>query len=96
MGHIDIGDLPISRTLSDKVKLWDDEYQSTFNDEYPRDSGFCFPQEKVRHVNDGRGLAQEMQAELGSSYNVEYCPLDFLWRLLGRNLNRSVPVVPRV
>ncbi len=74
MGHVDIGDLPLSRSLGDKIKLWDDEYQSTFNDEYPPDSGFCSAQEKIRHVNEGRGLAQEMQAELGHSYNIEYRP----------------------
>jgi hypothetical protein len=74
MGHVDIEDLPVSRSLSDKIRMWDDEYQSTFNDEYPPDSGFCSPQEKVRHVNEGCLLAQEMQAELGDSYKIEYCP----------------------
>lgn len=74
MGHIDIEDLPISQNLNDKIRLWDDEYQSTFNDLYPPDSGFSSAQEKVRHVNEGRRLAQEMQAELGDGYKVEYCP----------------------
>ncbi|TPG72822.1 hypothetical protein [Pseudomonas mandelii] len=74
MGHIDIDDLPISQGLKIKISEWDCEYQATFDDDYPPDSGFGSPEEKFRHVAEGKKLADELQQELGSSYTIEYCP----------------------
>ena len=73
MGHVDIADMAISRGLARDISSWDHEYQSTFNDEYPPDSGFDSLGESNRHSNEGRCLAERLQQELGSEYVVEYC-----------------------
>jgi hypothetical protein len=59
MGHIDIDDLPISRGLKDELFLWDKEYQATFNDDYPPDSGFSSIEDEIRHKNVGVMLAKK-------------------------------------
>ncbi|GAO72638.1 hypothetical protein [Comamonas sp. E6] len=74
MGHIDIDDLPISRGLKDELFLWDKEYQATFNDDYPPDSGFSSIEDEVRHKNVGVMLAKKMQKELEGRYLIEYLP----------------------
>ena len=71
---VDIDELPISQKLKVKISAWDDEYQATFDSEYPPDSGFGSPEEKRRHVAEGQKLASELQQELGGNYIIEYCP----------------------
>ncbi|RYF30453.1 MAG: hypothetical protein EOO23_05105 [Comamonadaceae bacterium] len=72
MGHIEVGDLPISKKLMIKIIEWDAEFQATFNDEYPPDSGFCSSDARRRHMAAGEELAQEIQQELGGGYAVKY------------------------
>lgn len=43
MGHVDIEDLPLSQELKAQISEWDSRYQSTFNSDYPPDSGFASP-----------------------------------------------------
>lgn len=72
MGHIELIDLPISDDLRSAISLWNDEYQDTFNNEYPPDSGFNNPKVDRNHVERGRKLAEMLQNELGPEYRVEY------------------------
>ncbi|MES9962699.1 MAG: hypothetical protein ABW116_04115 [Candidatus Sedimenticola sp. 20ELBAFRAG] len=72
MGHVDLVDLPISDELRLAISTWDDEYQGTFNDEYPPDSGFDSPEVDQDHIERGAILAERLQSELGSEYKVEY------------------------
>ena len=72
MGHID--DLHISRGLKDELFLWDKEYQASFNDDYPPDSGFSSIEDEIRHKNVGVMLAKKMQKELEGRYLIEYLP----------------------
>ncbi|MBH3414532.1 hypothetical protein [Pseudomonas putida] len=74
MGHIDIDDVPISQELRAEISAWDSEYQATFNSDYPPGSGFSSPEAELRHIAEGKQLAQKLQQELGGGHTVEYCP----------------------
>ncbi|MEZ6964598.1 MULTISPECIES: hypothetical protein [Aeromonas] len=74
MGHIDVNELPLSKDLKDKITAWDSEYQATFNNDYPPDSGFSLPEMERRHIAEGQQLAKRLQLELGRGYKVDYCP----------------------
>lgn len=74
MGHIDINELPISHELKARISGWDNEYQATFNSDYPPDSGFTSHEATLRHIAEGQMLAKILQKELGGSYLIEYCP----------------------
>jgi hypothetical protein len=74
MGHIDIDDLPLSRNLKEELSLWDKEYQATFNDDCPLDSGFSSLEDEIRHKNAGMMLAKKIQQELNGEYLIEYLP----------------------
>lgn len=72
MGHLDVDDLPISDALKKNLKNWYQEYQSTFNEEHPQNSGFCSLQMAIVHAKKGESIAKQMQIELGENYRVEY------------------------
>jgi hypothetical protein len=72
MRHIDLEELPISSDLKSAIKVWDDEYQATFDSDYPPDSSFPTPEAKKAHVERGATLAKRLQEELGPTYRVEY------------------------
>lgn len=74
MGHVDIEDLPFSQELKAKISAWDSKYQSTFNSDYPPDSGFTTPETELQHAVEGEELAKLIQQELEGSYTVEYWP----------------------
>ncbi len=74
MGHVDIDELPISLALKSQILAWDCEYQETFNEDYPPDSGFSSPEAERKHVAEGARIAKSLQQELGEDYTVEYCP----------------------
>lgn len=74
MGHVDVDDLPLSEELKAKINEWDGRYQSTFNSDYPPDSGFTSSEAELQHVSEGEQLAISMQQELEGTYKVEYCP----------------------
>lgn len=74
MGHVDIEDLPLSQELKAQISEWDSRYQSTFNSDYPPDSGFASPDAELQHAAEGEQLAKSIQQELEGSYTVEYWP----------------------
>jgi hypothetical protein len=74
MGHVDIEDLPLSQELKAKISEWDSKYQSTFNSDYPPESGFTSPVAELQHAAEGEQLAKLIQQELAGSYTVEYWP----------------------
>ena len=74
MGHVEVEDLPISKSLIKAINDWNAEYQSTYNDDYPPDSGFNTLEEDADHVSRGAVLAERLRAELGDSYFVQYEP----------------------
>lgn len=72
MGHVDVEDLPISSELQFALREWDEEYQSTFNIDYPPDSGFASPTDEQAYIKRGKDLAERLQLELGDGYLVQY------------------------
>lgn len=74
MGHVEVEDLPISQNLKIAIKNWDAEYQATYNEDYPPDSGFNSLEEDADHVSRGAVLAEMLQSELRMSYIVKYEP----------------------
>lgn len=74
MGHIDVEDLPISMELKRAISDWDNEYQETFDDDYPPDSGFTSPDLEAAHKKQGVDLAKRLKKELGENYSIEYRP----------------------
>ena len=73
-GPVDISILPISISLREAINIWDKQYQSTFNKNYPLDSGFMSQELKVTHIKRGAELAERLKTELGDRYTVEYKP----------------------
>lgn len=74
MGHVEVDELPISQALKVQILAWDSEYQATFNDDYPPDSGFSSPEAESMHIAEGSRIAKKLQLELEGTYTVEYCP----------------------
>lgn len=72
MGHVDIEDLPISQELMAKIRSWDEEYQATFNSDYPPDSVFPTLEAELRHKAEGMQLAKSLQQELKGGYMIEF------------------------
>lgn len=75
MGHIDPVDLNLSKFLLINLNEWDMEFQKTFCDEYPPDSGFKIMDDQDRHNAQGIELAKFLQKELGSHAVIEFFPL---------------------
>ncbi|WP_144770057.1 hypothetical protein [Herbaspirillum sp. SJZ099] len=73
MGHIDPSDLPISKNLCNEINDWNQEFQKTFCDFYPPDSGFPTPDAELDFKRRGAVLAEKLQAELGKEFHIEYC-----------------------
>lgn len=72
--YYDVEELNISNDLKLAIKLWDDEYQATFDEEYPPDSNFATLDLAEAHKKRGADLAKRLQDELGEGYFVEYKP----------------------
>ncbi|MFL9872956.1 hypothetical protein [Paraburkholderia megapolitana] len=75
MGYVDLSDLHISLHLLTQLKDWDVEFQQTFSDDYPPDSGFKFEEDRNRHNERGTQLAALLEQELGTEVRVNFIPL---------------------
>ena len=71
-GPVQIKELPLSDLLKHDLDLWDNEFQKTFDSEYPPDSGFKTAEQKKSHTERGHELANRLRLELGESFLVEY------------------------
>ncbi len=71
-GPVDITSLPISDALKESISRWDQQFQDTFDNNYPPDSGFVSPNLRAAHINQGVQLAQWLQQELGKDYHVAF------------------------
>lgn len=72
MGHIESKDLPISTNLLNDIEKWDREYQDTFNDDYPPDSGFATLAAELDFKCRGAVLAERLNEELSDVFQIEY------------------------
>ncbi|WP_050462293.1 hypothetical protein [Herbaspirillum autotrophicum] len=74
MGHLEPEDLPLTDALLYEVEKWNCEFQKTFNDAYPPDSGFK-TDEELKFFNEiGHELAIKLQNFLGEEYEIIYFP----------------------
>ena len=68
----DPNDLPLSAELKADLSSWAASYDRTLNDDYPPDSGFASPEEEDAFEAEGLRLWQELQTQLGGTYEVVY------------------------
>jgi hypothetical protein len=72
MGYVDLDDLHLPSKLLARIKKWNDEFQLTFFDDYPPDSGFKTTSDLEQHNSVGAELAELIQKELGSDVLIEF------------------------
>jgi hypothetical protein len=75
MGYTEPSELHLSPHLLARLDEWNDEFQQTFSDDYPPDSGFISEDDRTRHNARGSELATLLQQELGESVRIEFRPL---------------------
>ena len=69
---VDPADLPLSAPLQKAVVSWGEEYQSTYDEEYPEDSGFLSPVAASDYDRRGRLLWDRLAEELDGVAEVSY------------------------
>lgn len=69
-GDINPDDLPISKSLKDRLHAWARVFDATLNMDYPPDSGFKSDEAEVGFKREGHQLAEQLKDELGSAYTV--------------------------
>ena len=72
MRHCDITQFPLSSELIAEFLDWDEQYQTTFDHNWPQASCFASSQLEQDHNKQGNTLAQRLQSQLGDSYEVEF------------------------
>jgi len=75
MGYIEPSDLHLSPHLLTQLEEWNAEFQQTFFEDYPPDSGFKSEDDRNRHNAHGADLATLLQRELGAGVRIEFIPL---------------------
>jgi len=72
MGAVTPEELPISQNLCDEINHWDQEFQDTFCDAYPPDSGFSTQEAELNFKRRGAILAERLRMELAGKFQIEY------------------------
>ena len=75
MGYVEPCELHLPPQLLAQLDDWNTEFQQTFSDDYPPDSGFKSKEERDRHNARGVELAVLLQRELGADVLIEFVPL---------------------
>jgi len=75
MGYVEPSELRLSANLLAQLGEWNREFQQTFSDDYPPDSGFASEDDRLRHNARGAELAVLLQQELGQSVRIEFIPI---------------------
>ncbi len=75
MGHIDFDEMGLSNDLLSRIREWDNDFQNTFDENYPPDSGFKSENDVFLHNLEGKEISVLMQKELGKDFLVEFVPL---------------------
>lgn len=68
--NIDPEELPISLELANRITEWSDKYESTYNKEDPRESGFLNNVDKNNFIKEGEELKKLLIRELNHDYDV--------------------------
>ena len=69
--NIPISELPVSKKLRESLEKWDETFQSTFDADYPPDSGFGDSKDGEAFLSKGQALVEEIRKELPGS-DIEY------------------------
>ena len=64
--------LPISSSLANKIDIWENKYEETYNKENPIESGFISKEDELNFDNEGRVILNCIRKELGDLYDVCY------------------------
>jgi len=75
MGYVEPDCLLLTPPLVADLKAWNQDFQATFCEDYPPDSGFQSEDERLEHNKRGVQLWLELQQELGANMFVEFIPL---------------------
>lgn len=75
MGYVELDLLPLTRSLVADLKTWDREFQNTFREDYPPNSGFRSEEDVLEHNRRGVLLWERLQQEMGKNTSVEFIPL---------------------
>lgn len=63
--------LPISDSLKEKIKNWDEKFQSTLA-AYPPDSKFSNIEEEESHYQEGLSIAKELSQYFVGQFKIQY------------------------
>ncbi len=75
MGYIDPSELNLPDSLCKAINTWTQEFQETFCEDYPPESGFDSLEKRTLHNSRGRELALLLQKTLGDDTLVRFIPL---------------------
>lgn len=69
--NLDHNQLPINEDLKQTLDNWRDQFQSTFNAEYPPDGGFSSEAEQEAFEEQGQALWTQLRQALGPNIALE-------------------------
>jgi hypothetical protein len=75
MGYMEPSCLHLSSHLLARLEEWNREFQQTFSDDYPPDSGFTSDADRNRHNTRGAEIAMLLQQEIGTRVRIDFIPL---------------------
>jgi len=73
LGAVAPEDLPISQDLRNEINHWNQEFQDTFCDAYPPDSGFSTSDAELNFKRRGAILAERLRIELDGKFQIDSC-----------------------
>jgi hypothetical protein len=75
MGYVEVSELKLPPSLAGDINVWNQEFQKTFCEDYPPDSGFDSLARMAQHNTRGAELALLLQKALGGDTLVQFIPL---------------------
>lgn len=70
--NIDPAELPLQPQTINRLAAWAKTYDATLNSDYPPDSGFATPADRVAFEQEGIALWHQLRQELAPGYEVYY------------------------
>ncbi len=70
--NLDIAELAISESLKNDIQLWADNYESTFDEDYPPNSGFLNDSDTEAFETAGIHIWESLLKEMSSYCLVSY------------------------
>ena len=71
LDNLETNSLPISKELKQAISALDDQYQDTFNENYPPDSKFKTEQEEKFFIRKRLELFKRLKAELPNKFTIK-------------------------